>query len=189
MCIERCKHGSGESRCFPIQATGKGNGCLSYEAQDKLSIIFDIHDLKKIPKLLKKPTVIRKNLSRDVAMQYKVGLEKIGVLCDIDPPLETLSAVETEIESNQSVTDEKKKNEVDEWQTDDESTFSLVELENPKTLVFDNSKLRVINIKIPFWSMIILIIKWTFASIPALMVLGAIGYLLQQAIGILAGFV
>ena len=109
VCIERCKHGSGESRCFPIQATGKGNGCLSYEAQDKLSIIFDIHDLKKIPKLLKKPTVIRKNLSRDVAMQYKVGLEKIGVLCDIDPPLETLSAVETEIESNQSVTDEKKK--------------------------------------------------------------------------------
>ena len=73
------------------------------EAQDKLSLILDIDDLKKIQKLLKKPTIIRKNLSRDIAMQYKAGLEKIGVLCEIKPP------VETELESNQSVTDEKKK--------------------------------------------------------------------------------
>ncbi|HDN27411.1 MAG TPA: hypothetical protein ENG03_10015 [Thioploca sp.] len=154
-------------------------------AQDKLSIIFDIPDLKQIPKLLKKPTVIRKNLSRDVAMQYKTGLEKIGVLCDIDPPFETEpSFVETEIEPNQSVEDDKKKSEVDE-----SDTFSLIEMENSKTLILDNSRFHVINIKIPFWSMIILVIKWTFASIPALIVLWAIGYLLQQAIGILGGLV
>ncbi len=157
-------------------------------AQDKLSIIFDIPDLKQIPKLLKKPTVIRKNLSRDVAMQYKTGLEKIGVLCDIDPPFETEpSFVETEIEPNQSVEDvedDKKKSEVDE-----SDTLSLLEMENSKTLILDNSTFHVINIKIPFSSMIILFIKWTFASIPALIVLWAIGYLLQQAIGILGGLV
>ncbi|RKZ41354.1 MAG: hypothetical protein DRQ49_05445 [Gammaproteobacteria bacterium] len=52
--------------------------------QEKLAIIFDI-DLKKIPKLLKKPTIIRKNLSYDVALEYKNGLEQIGVLCKISP--------------------------------------------------------------------------------------------------------
>jgi hypothetical protein len=41
---------------------------------EKLALVFDI-DLKKIPKLLKKPHVIRKNLTRDVALQYRNGLE------------------------------------------------------------------------------------------------------------------
>jgi 6-phosphogluconate dehydrogenase (decarboxylating) len=57
-------------------------------AREKLAIVFDI-DLKKIPKLLKKPTVIRKNLTPDVAYRYKTGLDKIGVICHISPPLET----------------------------------------------------------------------------------------------------
>jgi len=50
--------------------------------QEKWAIIFDI-DLKKIPKLLKKLTIIRKNLSYDVALEYKNGHEQIGVLCKI----------------------------------------------------------------------------------------------------------
>jgi hypothetical protein len=58
--------------------------------QEQLAITFDI-DLKKIPKLLKKPTIIRKDLSHDFANRYKIGLEKIGVLCDIEPPLEPSS--------------------------------------------------------------------------------------------------
>ena len=60
---------------------------------EKLAIIFDI-DLKKIPKLLKKPIVIRKNLTSEVALKYKAGLEKIGVFCEITPPLKTDSTPE-----------------------------------------------------------------------------------------------
>jgi len=56
-------------------------------AHEKLAIVFDI-DLKKVPKLLKKPTVIRKNLTPETAYRYKTGLDKIGVLCHISPPLE-----------------------------------------------------------------------------------------------------
>ncbi|MDM8560767.1 hypothetical protein [Candidatus Parabeggiatoa sp. HSG14] len=58
---------------------------------EKLALVFDI-DLKKIPKLLKKPHVIRKNLTHEVALKYKNGLEKIGVLCDIIPPIEETTA-------------------------------------------------------------------------------------------------
>lgn len=47
-------------------------------AHEKLANVFDI-DLKKIPKLLKRSIIIRKNLSYDDALQYKTGLEKIGV--------------------------------------------------------------------------------------------------------------
>jgi len=49
---------------------------------EKLAIIFDI-DLKKIPKLLKKPIIIRKNLAHDVALEYQAGLKKIGVSCKV----------------------------------------------------------------------------------------------------------
>jgi hypothetical protein len=49
---------------------------------EKLAVIFDI-DLKKIPKLLKKPTIIRKNLTHDVALEYQAGLKKIGVLSEV----------------------------------------------------------------------------------------------------------
>jgi 6-phosphogluconate dehydrogenase (decarboxylating) len=58
------------------------------EVHEKLAIVFDI-DLNKIPKLLKKPTVIRKNLTSKYALAYQIGLEKIGVPCDIEPPVET----------------------------------------------------------------------------------------------------
>lgn len=54
---------------------------------EKLAIIFEI-PLKKIPKLLKNPIIIRKNLTQDVALRYQMGLEKIGVLCEVNPPLE-----------------------------------------------------------------------------------------------------
>ena len=137
---------------------------------EKLAIIFDI-DLKKIPKLLKKPTVIRKNLSYDVVRQYKEGLEKIGVLCDTSPKLE--SELIPSQETEPFIVDHDENSIVDEI-VDESDTFSFVEQE--KTLVLDSDQLRVIDIKIPFGSMIILIIKWTLASIPAMIILGSIGY-------------
>ncbi len=131
---------------------------------EKLAIVFEI-DLKKIPKLLKKPTVIRKNLSYDVVRQYKEGLEKIGVLCDTFPKLES----EPNLEAESFIVDDKENSIIDE-----SDTFSF--LEEEKALVLDSAQLRVIDIKIPFGSMIILIIKWIIASIPALIILGSIGY-------------
>jgi hypothetical protein len=128
---------------------------------EKLAIIFDI-DLKKIPKLLKKPTVIRKNLTPEVALQYREGLEKIGLLCDISPKLRS-EPILIDAEPSQVGFDEAEE-------------FSLIGVEGEKTLILDSNTLRVININIPFGAMVILVIKSFFASIPALIILGGIGY-------------
>jgi len=128
---------------------------------EKLAIIFDI-DLKKIPKLLKKPTIIRKNLTPDIALQYRDGLEKIGLLCDISPKLKS-EPILINAEPSQVGTDEA-------------AQFSLIGIEDEKTLILDSNTLQVINISIPFGAMVILVIKSFFASIPALIILGCIGY-------------
>jgi len=150
------------------------------EVHEKLAIVFDI-DLKKIPKLLKKQSVIRKNLTSEYAIAYQIGLEKIGVPCDIEPPLEIEQSLK-KTEFNSILGDE------DNPIIDDPENFSLMEMENSKTLVLDSNTLRVLNIKIPFWSMVILTIKWIFASIPALIILGGIGYLIQMAIRMVGDF-
>lgn len=150
------------------------------EVHEKLAIVFDI-DLNKIPKLLKKPTVIRKNLTPEYALAYQIGLEKIGVPCDIEPPVETESSLK-KTEDNSILGDE------DNPTIEDPETFSLVERENSNTLVLDSNTLRVLNIKMPFWSMVILTIKWLLASIPALIILGGIGYLIQMAIRMVGDF-
>jgi hypothetical protein len=150
------------------------------EVHEKLAIVFDI-DLNKIPKLLKKPTVIRKNLTSKYALAYQIGLEKIGVPCDIEPPVETEPSLK-KTEFNSILGDE------DNPIIDDPENFSLVERENSKTLVLDSNTLRVLNIKMPFWSMVILTIKWLLASIPALIILGGIGYLIQMAIRMVGDF-
>ena len=130
---------------------------------ENLANVFDI-DLKKIPKLLKKPTVIRKNLTETDASRYKHGLEKIGVLCQIT----NKDAESTSQPQKISVKDEKTK-----------EPLALVA---NNTLLLNNDTLRVINVKISFGSMVTLFVKLTFASIPALMILGGIGYLIQQLV-------
>jgi hypothetical protein len=150
------------------------------EVHENLAIVFDI-DLKKIPKLLKKPTVIRKNLTPEYARAYQIGLEKIGVPCDIEPPINTDQSLK-KTEDNSFFGDE------NHSIGDEQEDFSLIDIEETKTLVLDGNKLRVLNIKMPFWSMVILTIKWIFASIPALMILAAVGYLLQMAITMISGF-
>lgn len=141
---------------------------------EKLAIIFDI-DLKKIPKLLKKPVIIRKNLTGEVALRYKKGLDQIGVLCEINPPFE-----ESEAKFLTTV-EEDEETPLTEEETE---MFSLAE-NNQKTLVLDSETLRVINIKMSLGSMIILIIKATFAAIPALIILGGLGYLIMIGIEML----
>ncbi len=127
-------------------------------AHEKLAIVFEV-DLKKIPKLLKKPTVIRKNLTKTDASRYKHGLEKIGVPCQIVD------------------------NTVSQDEANDDATFALVDDKPSNTLVLNSDMLDVIDVKIPFGAMIILVLKVTLASIPALIIIWAIGFILQIVAG------
>ena len=41
----------------------------------------------------------------------------------------------------------------------------------------------VVNIKIPFWSMVVLMVKWTLAAIPAIIILFAIAAIVSTVFG------
>ena len=43
----------------------------------------------------------------------------------------------------------------------------------------------VTNIKMPFWSMVVFMIKWALATIPAMIILGIVGAI---ALAVLGGF-
>ena len=45
----------------------------------------------------------------------------------------------------------------------------------------------VTDIKIPFWSMVVLMVKWALAAIPAIIILIAIGSVLSMILGALFG--
>jgi hypothetical protein len=45
----------------------------------------------------------------------------------------------------------------------------------------------VTDIKIPFWSMVVLMVKWALAAIPAIIVLIVIGSILSMIMGALFG--
>lgn len=52
----------------------------------------------------------------------------------------------------------------------------------------DNAQeIVVTDIKIPFWSMVVLMVKWALAAIPAVIILIIIGALLSMAFGALFG--
>ncbi len=139
---------------------------------EKLALVFDIA-LKKIPKLLKKQTIIRKKLTLDVAFQYKNGLEKIGVLSEISPKPK---------QNNPHHVESFTVNDKDDTIIDNtgiEGNIEQFSFEPEQTLTLDHNTLHIINIKIPTGSLVILMIKWILASIPALILLGGIGYLIQ----------
>jgi hypothetical protein len=45
----------------------------------------------------------------------------------------------------------------------------------------------VTDIKIPFWSMVVLMVKWALAAIPAIIILIVIGSVLSMILGALYG--
>jgi len=45
----------------------------------------------------------------------------------------------------------------------------------------------VTDIKIPFWSMVVLMVKWALAAIPAIVILIVIGAVISAALGALFG--
>ena len=51
----------------------------------------------------------------------------------------------------------------------------------------DRREMVVIDIKIPFVSMVILMVKWAIAAIPALFILFIIGALLSMILGMMFG--
>lgn len=52
----------------------------------------------------------------------------------------------------------------------------------------DNTQeIVVTDIKIPFWSMVVLMVKWALAAIPAVTILIVIGMILSMALGTLFG--
>ncbi|MFK5970126.1 MAG: hypothetical protein QM487_08435 [Candidatus Marithrix sp.] len=155
-------------------------------AHEKLAIIFDI-DLKKIPKLLKKPTVIRKELTHSVAAHYQAGLEKIGVLCKIHPPLETgyvESIPEAPEEDVPELTFEPE--EISEEKVADEPVKEVIKFA-PIEMKLDT--LRVADIQMSFGAILLLFIKIALASITAMIILGGIIFLLQQAIIMIGNFI
>jgi len=157
-------------------------------AHEKLALIFDI-DLKKIPKLLKKPTVIRKELTYDVAVRYQTGLEKIGVSCEIKSPLET------DFAESSSTTPEKIP-ELEELKVEEIMAEEPEKSAQPEVIKFapievklGNGALRVVNIKMSFGAVLMLFIKIMLASIPAIIILAGIVFLIQQAIVMIGGFI
>ncbi|MBE0625385.1 MAG: hypothetical protein IH606_11290 [Burkholderiales bacterium] len=51
----------------------------------------------------------------------------------------------------------------------------------------DKREVVVTDIKIPFWSMVVLMVKWAIAAIPAVIILMLIAALVSFALSMLAG--
>lgn len=49
------------------------------------------------------------------------------------------------------------------------------------------SKVVVVDVKMPFWSMVVFMIKWAVAAIPAMVILGRIMGLPMAVVGGLSG--
>lgn len=47
-----------------------------------------------------------------------------------------------------------------------------------------NNEVTIVDIKMPFWSMVVFMVKWAVAAIPAILILAVLGALL---VGILGG--
>lgn len=51
-----------------------------------------------------------------------------------------------------------------------------------------NQEVTVVDIKMPFWSMVIFMVKWVIASIPAFIILAAIWVVLATIAAAVLGF-
>lgn len=45
----------------------------------------------------------------------------------------------------------------------------------------------VVDVKIPFWSMVVLLVKWAIAAIPAVIILFVLGLALSAAVALVTG--
>lgn len=49
------------------------------------------------------------------------------------------------------------------------------------------TRVTIVDVKIPFWSMVVLMVKWVIASIPAFFILLALGTAAASMLGLLGG--
>lgn len=47
------------------------------------------------------------------------------------------------------------------------------------------NEVRIVDVRMPFWSMVILMVKWAIAAIPALLILCAVASVVVSVFGIL----
>jgi hypothetical protein len=50
-----------------------------------------------------------------------------------------------------------------------------------------HSEVTVVDIKMPFWSMVFFMVKWAIAAIPAFLILGTILFMFAVFLGVLGG--
>jgi hypothetical protein len=148
-------------------------------AVEKLALVLEI-ELKTATKLLKKPVVLRKNLTREFALRYKTGLEKIGIPSEISPPIEEVNTITTDNTDEHHLILEEENHPILEEAPPPKLTLK-------KELIVDGNNLKVLDIQIPFWSLVIFWIKWFFASIPALIIISGIVYLIRMGINLFGG--
>ncbi len=143
------------------------DGFDSAEVKEKLAIVFEKTE-KQIEKLLKKgkPVVVRKNLTAEFALRYKEGLEKIGVLCQIEGD-EGGDLADFTVAETADVTESFK--------------FKEIQEDLPSVLTLGGGTVRVTAIKIPLGALILFLIKLMLASIPAWIILAFLSLILQQA--------
>lgn len=146
---------------------------------EKLALIFDI-DLKKIKKLLKKPTVIRTELTYDVAVRYRTGLEKIGVLCEIKPPLETDSA-ESSPTAPETIPELEELEEIRAEEPEKPAQPEVVKFA-PIGVKLSSDRLQIVDINVSVGAMSTLFIKILLTNIPVAIILGGIIFVIYQAI-------
>jgi len=136
------------------------------EVKEKLAIVFEKTE-KQIEKLLKKgkPVMVRKNLTAEFALRYKEGLEKIGVLCQIEGG-KGGEQVDFTVAETASVAD----------------SFKFKDLQDdlPGVLTLGEGTVRVTAIKIPLGALILFLIKLMLASIPVWIILAFLSLALQQ---------
>ena len=51
----------------------------------------------------------------------------------------------------------------------------------------DRREVIVTDIRIPFWSMVVLMVKWAIAAVPAVIILMLLGALISFALGMIPG--
>ncbi|MDY6991765.1 MAG: hypothetical protein SVR94_04045 [Pseudomonadota bacterium] len=126
--------------------------------EEKLISIFE-KDKKAIKKFFKKPkpTLIRKHLTPEAALRYKMGLERLGLVAEIQDDTLTSTSSTPEVQPKSAPG-----NKAEE--------LAFVQEEVP--LVLSTGQIWVADINISTGALMLFLIKWLLASIPALLILG-----------------
>jgi hypothetical protein len=154
-------------KTYKVVLFGKiADGFDPAEAKEKLALVFDKSE-KKIEKLFKKPrpVVVRKHLTQEMAQRYQMGLDKIGVLCEIQSGKGAARATPAAADSSSP------------------PPIEPFAFEVGRGITLDN--VRVVHVQMSVGAMMAFLIKWLLASIPAFLILGVLGTIFVKVLGML----